>query len=83
MKNRPFIGAIGKKFFEKREQSKERREQQDAAVAILNARGCDDAMQKQSLHIDQNMPFLALDQLARVKAMRVNLRPPFSALFTL
>jgi len=35
------------------------------------------------LRIDQNMPLLALDQLARVEAVAVDADPPFSALFTL
>ena len=39
-------------------------------------------MQKQPLRVDKNMPFLTFDQLARVKAVRINLRPPFSALLT-
>ena len=41
----------------------------------------DDAMQEQALCIDQNVPLLALDQLARIKAGRI--AAPFSALFTL
>ena len=40
-------------------------------------------MQQQTLRIDQNMPLLALDQLARIEAVRIDARPPFSALFTL
>jgi hypothetical protein len=40
-------------------------------------------MQKQPLRVDKNMALLAFDQLARVKAVRINLRPPFSALLTL
>jgi hypothetical protein len=40
-------------------------------------------VQEQALCIDQNMPLFTLDQLARVEAVRVDARPPFSALFTL
>ncbi len=40
-------------------------------------------MQQQALAIDQNMSLLALDQLARIEAVRIDARPPFSALFTL
>jgi hypothetical protein len=40
-------------------------------------------MQEQALCIDQNVPLLALDQLGRIKAGRIDARPPFSALFTL
>ncbi len=52
-------------------------------MAILNICGGDDAVQEQDLRIDQNMPLLALDQLARIEAVRVDAAPPFSALFTL
>ena len=53
------------------------------AVAILNVGGGDDAVQQQALRIDQNMPLLALDQLAGIEAVAVDGSPPFSALFTL
>ena len=43
----------------------------------------DDGMQQQAQCIDQNMPLLALDQLAGIEAMRIDAGPPFSALFTL
>jgi hypothetical protein len=33
--------------------------------------------------VDQNVPLLALDLLARIAAMRIDIGPPFSALFTL
>jgi hypothetical protein len=40
-------------------------------------------VEEQALRIDQNMALLALDQLARIEAVRIDARPPFSALFTL
>ena len=40
-------------------------------------------MQQQAYCIDENMPLLALDLLARIVAVRINAGPPFSALFTL
>ena len=83
MKDRPVIGAVGEQFSQERKQAEQRREQCEAAVAILNIGGGDDAVQKQALRIDQNMPLLALDQLARIEAVRIDARPPFSALFTL
>jgi len=43
----------------------------------------DDGVQQQTECIDQNMPLLALDQLARIKPVRIDAAPPFSALFTL
>ena len=57
--------------------------QPDAAVAILNASGMNDRAQQQTLRVDENMPFLALDQLARIEPVRIDATPPFSALFTL
>ena len=68
-----------------REQGPEKgkRQQRETAVAILNVGGGDDAVQQQTLRIDQNMPLLALDQLAGIEAVAVDASPPFSALFTL
>ena len=43
----------------------------------------DDGMQQQTERIDENMPLLALDQLAGIEAVRIDAGPPFSALFTL
>ena len=42
-----------------------------------------DGVQQQAERVYQNMALLALDLLARIIAMRVDARPPFSALFTL
>ena len=83
VKDRAFIGAVGEQFAQEGEQAKQGRKQRHAAVAILNVGGGDDAVQQQALRIDQNMPLLALDQLARVEAVRIDASPPFSALFTL
>ncbi len=83
MKDRPLIGAVGEQFSEKGKQTEQCRQQFEAAVAILNVGGGDDAAQQQALRIDQNMPLLALDQLARAEAVAVDADPPFSALFTL
>ena len=63
--------------------AKQRGEQQQAAIAILNVGGMDDGVQQQSERIDENMPLLAFDQLAGIEPMRINAGPPFSALFTL
>ena len=83
VEDRSVIGAVGKEFPEKREHPKQGRYQQDTTVPILNIRRGDQAVQQQTPHIDENVPLFALDQLARVKARRVDARPPFSALFTL
>lgn len=83
MKDWTLVGTVGEQLFKKWEQTKQRRQQDQAAVAILNIGGGDQAAQEQALRIDENMPLLAFDQLARVKAGRIDARPPFSALFTL
>ncbi len=83
VKDRPLIGAVGEQFSEKGKQTEQCRQQREAAVAILNIGGGDDAVQQQALRVDQDMPLLALDQLARIEASRVDASPPFSALFTL
>ncbi len=83
VKERPLIGAVGEQFPEKGKQTEQCRQQFEAAVAILNVGGGDDAVQQQALRIDQNMALLALDQLARIEAGRIDASPPFSALFTL
>ena len=83
VKDRPLIGAVGEQFPEKGKQTEQGRQQRETAVAILNVGGGDDAVQQQALRIDQNMPLLALDQLAGIEAVAVDASPPFSVLFTL
>ena len=83
MENWSRIGAIGEQFCEKRKLAEQRGEQPYATVAILNTSGMNDRVQQQTLHIDKNMPFLALDQFACIEPVRINTGPPFSALFTL
>src|ERR1700740_976715 len=67
----------------KRKLTEQRDQQPDATVAILNTSGMNDRVQQQTLHVDENMSFLALDQFARIEPVRINAGPPFSALFTL
>jgi len=81
--DRSLIGAVGKQLLQEWKLTKQRRQQQDAAVAILHAGGMNDRVQQQTQRIDENMPLLALDQFARIKPVRIDVRPPFSALLTL
>jgi hypothetical protein len=83
VKDWPLIGAVGEQFPQKWKQAEQCRQQCEAAVSILNIAGGDGTVQQQTLRIDQNMPLLAIDQLARIEAVRINAGPPFSALFTL
>jgi len=77
------ISAIGVEIEEKRIKAEQRGHQKHAAVAILDIGGMHDGVHQEALRVDENMPLLALDLLARIVAMRVDTRPPFSALFTL
>ena len=77
VKDRPLIGAVGEQFPEKGKQTEQGRQQRETAVAILNVGGGDDAVQQQALRIDQNMPLLALDQLAGIEAVAVDASPLF------
>jgi hypothetical protein len=43
----------------------------------------DDGVQQQTQRVDENVPLLAFDQLARIEPVRINADPPFSALLTL
>src|SRR6516164_2752393 len=83
MEDRSGVGAIGEQFCEKRKLTEQRCQQPDAAVTILNTSGMNDRAQQQTLHVDENMSFLAFDQFARIEPVRINAGPPFSALFTL
>ena len=56
---------------------------QEGAVAVLQVGRMDGDGEDQAEGIDEEMAFLAFDLLARVIARRVDVRPPFSALFTL
>ena len=83
LKLRPLIAAIGKESAQKREQAEQRFENQYATIAVLNVGRMNDGMQEKAYRIDQNMPLLAFDLLARVVTGWINAGPPFSALFTL
>ena len=75
---RPLIAAIGIELQQEREEPEQRRHHQDAAVAILNIGGVHDGVHQQALRIDEDMPLLALDLLARIIAVRIDAGPPFS-----
>ena len=80
-KTGPRIGAIGKEPFQKRKQAEKRGQQQDAAVAILNIGRTNNRVQQQTLCIYQDMPLLALDELARVESGRIDARSAFFGAF--
>ncbi len=78
------VGAVGEdRLQEGKELAGVAIQDQEGAVAVLQAGRVDDDGEDQAEGFDQEMALLALDLLARVIARRVDARPPFSALFTL
>ena len=77
LKLRSLIPAIGKEFAQKREQAEQRFENEYAAVAVLDVGRMNDGMQQEAYRIDENMPLLAFDLLARVVTGWINAGPPF------
>ena len=76
-KQRALIAAIGVEFHQERIHAEHGCHDECAAVPILNVSGMNDGMNQQALRIDENMPLLALDQLARIEPMRIDAGPPF------
>jgi len=81
--HRTGIGTVGEQLSQEGELSEQGGQQQHTAIAVLNVGGGDQCVQQQTEFVDQNMSLLAFDQLACIEAVRVDGRPPFSALFTL
>jgi hypothetical protein len=79
---RPLISAIGVELQKEGIEAEQRRHQEHAAVAVLNIGAMHDGVHQEALRVDETMPLLAFDLLARIVPMRV-VSPPFSALFTL
>ena len=79
----PLISRICKKLLQERKHAEQRRRHENAAIAILDIGRVNDRVQQQAGCVDENVPLFALDLFARIKARRINLSPPFSALFTL
>jgi hypothetical protein len=77
------IGAVREQLAQEGELPEQGGQQQHTAIAVLHVGGSDQGVQQEPKLIDQDVTFLALDQLAGVEAMRIDRRPPFSALFTL
>jgi thioesterase domain-containing protein len=80
---RSLIAGIGEQLHQEGIHPEKGREEQNTAVTILHIRGMHHRMQQQTYRVDQNMPLLPFDLLARVVPGRIDAGPPFSALFTL
>jgi len=83
LEDRPRIGAVCEQLAQKWELPEQGGQQQHAAIAILHVGGGNQRVQQQAEFVDEDVAFLAFDQLAGVEAMRIDRGPPFSALFTL
>jgi len=79
----PLISAVGEERRQKRKHPEQCRHDEDAAITILNVGRMNDGVEQQAYCVDKNVPLLALDLLTRIVPVRINARPPFSALFTL
>ena len=71
------IAAVGIELLQERIHPEQSRQKQDAAVAILDIGGMNDGVEQQAQRIDENVPLLAFDLLARIKAMRIDTGPLF------
>jgi len=81
---RTAIACIGEDTHDEWEQrSRALVEDECCSVAILDVGRMNRAAQQQTERIYENMPFLALDLFSGIVAMRIDVRPLFSALFTL
>jgi hypothetical protein len=81
---RAAITSIGEDAYNEREQSSRLLvEDEGGPIAILDIGRMNRGAQQQAERIYENMALLALDLLSRIVAMRIDARPPFSALFTL
>ena len=75
--HRPRIGVVGKQLLEERELSEQRGQNHQAAVAVLNISGCDQRVEQEAQRIDENVTLFAFDQLAPIKPVGIDARPPF------
>ena len=80
---RSLVSAIGIELEQERIEAEQGGHHPDATVPILHAGRMHQGMHQQALGIDEDVAFLALDLLARVKARRIDRAPPFSAPLTL
>jgi hypothetical protein len=77
------ISAVGEQRLQKWKHAEQCRHHENASIAILDVCRMNDSVEQETYCVDKNVPLLALDLLARIVAVRINARPPFSALFTL
>jgi len=77
------VAGIGEDALDEGERATCRPQQFAGAVAILDVAGMDHDAQQEAERIDEDMALAARDLLARIKALRVERRPPFCAALAL
>src|SRR5258708_25929003 len=82
-KFRSLIATVDEQRLQKGKHTEQCRHDENASIAILNVGRMNDGVEQEAQCVDKNVPLLALDLLARIVPVRINERPPFSALFTL
>ena len=82
-KFRSLISAVGEQRLQKWKHTEQGRHDENPSIAVLNVGRMNDGVEQEAYCIDKNVPLLAFDLLARIVPVRINARPPFSALFTL
>ena len=80
---RSLVPAVGKDPLDERELTARPAQQFDSTIAILHVSGMDHDVQEQAERIDEDVPLAARDFLARIKALRIDRRPPFCAALAL
>ena len=80
---RSLIATIGKYLANEGKHAEQGFQDQYAATAVLKVSRMDHGVQQQAYRVNEDMPLLAFDLLARIISMSVDAGPPFSALFTL
>ena len=83
LKRRPLVGAVGEELFEKREHSKQSRQQRRPPRRSCTSAGVMSACKSRPCMSTRIWRFFSLDQLARIEAVRIDAAPSFSALLTL
>src|SRR5215207_239050 len=77
------VGAISEDDLNERKQPTGGAQDRQSPVSVLDVGRMDHGTEQEAQRVDQDVPLLALDLLARVVTAWINARPPFSALFTL
>jgi hypothetical protein len=76
VENRARIAAVSEQLAHERELSEQSGQQENAAIAILNIGRSHQRVQHQAQRIGQEVTLLTLDQLAGIKAMRIDAGAP-------